>query len=839
MPDRIELSPELRSKLLDPDLLPKEITVNGKKYNPEAPVNAGFKGAVWKVKDEFGRIRALKLSIYDDYNDRSYLQELSRASVLEPYPVFAHFVDAGLCEHTIDANKYSFVGFVEEWIDGVTFDEFIVEYKEEISSSFILSYVQSMSNALNIMKVANLKHDDLHANNVMLVRPPKGSLIAEWSIKIIDTGSMKPFDSTRKKPKDDHIHFVDHLVLIWNAFHSRKMLLVRDKRFLSAVQRLIQTMLDDDITIALREPSQIVRQFEMAYTRANSLRAESQTALSSPFEFISAEHIADDRVLVDIFARSCPWLSKVEGVDPCLITGPRGCGKSTIFRWLSLKAHLHKDFCEIDSLRIAGFYVSCSSELQNRLGWMKTDALAERFRKDIIHYFNLLITREILHTLLFISQREDSTTAFGLGSQQENEICSFIENSLAQTERMYLHGVSRFTRILEAVESVMFATHCEMLRNNNIRNPLPETYLGDLTTLLSEKVMFFNVKKIAVLLDDFSTHRLPSPVQVILNQVIWERRPSHVFKLSSEKHGAILIDSLNATVDVTREMIEIDCGREYVALDDTKQVNQAIKFSTELLDNRLKSAGYLGRCENIIGHSEWDGGSLARALVEKRNGRSADQYHGIECIANICSGDVSTLLFLYRRIFEKGRVDASTSKIVSKRDQNDAIRSASRELFENIRYYYPHGTEMYNIVNAFGNLVRNILENAKWQKKGTSQVPTQCPRIELDQTSGSPIDTINDSQLELAKELIRRAIFIEMEPGLSRHSNVTTLRWQIRRIFLPCFGAALSKNDAVKEKIDWLKYFLTDPPGSCKQVYDKWPKKNSYASDRQGKLFGE
>ena len=45
----------------------------------------------------------------------------------------------------------------------------------------------------------------------------------------------------------------------------------------------------------------------------------------------------------------------------------------------------------------------------------------------------------------------------------------------------------------------------------------------------------------------------------------------------------------------------------------------------------------------------------------------------------------------------------------------------------------------------------------------------------------------------LEKELVRRAVFIDMEPGLSRHQYVTTLRWQLRRIYLACLWRLASQ----------------------------------------------
>jgi hypothetical protein len=274
-------------------------------------------------------------------------------------------------------------------------------------------------------------------------------------------------------------------------------------------------------------------------------------------------------------------------------------------------------------------------------------------------------------------------------------------------------------------------------------------------------------------------------------------------------------------------MVEIDCGREYIALDDTDQVERAREFAVELLDNRLKAAGYQGTADSLIGPSEWPERSLGRALAEKPEGRSLDQYHGLDCISAVCSGDVSTLLLVYRRVFERGNVTRESTSRVPKSTQHEAIVSVSRELFEAIRHHFPSGPQMYAVVSSFGTLIRNILQHGRWQKKGTGSTPTQCPRLELDQGEGAAVETLTEEQQSLARELIRRAIFIEMEPGLSRHGNVTTLRWHLRRVYLPAFSAALAKNDAVKRSVDWLKFLLTNPQGACDMVYRSWPKKDA------------
>ena len=133
--------------------------------------------------------------------------------------------------------------------------------------------------------------------------------------------------------------------------------------------------------------------------------------------------------------------------------------------------------------------------------------------------------------------------------------------------------------------------------------------------------------------------------------------------------------------------------------------------------------------------------------------------------------------------------------------------------------------------------MRAILEQGREQKKGDATVPSECPRIEIDQHQGGVIEELLPSQQGLAKELVRRAIFIEMEAGLSRHGNVTSLRWQLRRVYLPAFGASLAKNNAVKKDPEWFRFFLSNPKEACRLVLSTWPKRGS-GSEMQMRMKG-
>ena len=429
--------------------------------------------------------------------------------------------------------------------------------------------------------------------------------------------------------------------------------------------------------------------------------------------------------------------------------------------------------------------------------------------------------------MLLISQREDKENLFGLGKMQEEDVHKFLMDRLniKDTGRLRLQGVTPFEHLLETIESEMYFCYEQFLKRHNLEFTTSIPFLSDLTRFLKNTIKYFKDRTITFLLDDFSIHRIPAPIQLILNSIIWDRQPTHIFKLSAEKYGAerVMQESnieTYPTADITREFREIDCGQFYISLHDKGLLKELIDFAKELLDHRLVLTGYSGKSEDIIGYSQYPEGTLGKALRERE--KQYDQYHGLDIISQICSGDVSALLEIYRRIFSDGNVTQNTKNIVPKSIQHTAIESVSRNFLELIKSYQPYGKEMHKIVLNFGTLCKKILVKGYIMKDNRLNETT---RIEVDQITGEPDEDWTLEQEKLKKELIRRSIFIDMEPGRGRTTLGPTLRWQLRKIYCPAFACSLTKSTAIKWKTSDLKYFLTNPKEKCEYEFKtKWTK---------------
>lgn len=806
------------------------LELNGKQYKLEGIEGEGKKSVVFKAFNEFGIPVAIKFATHEDYKDRSYLSEISLANKLYEYQEFAKFHDA--VPISFENGTIKCIAFIEEWIGGVE-----IKNVKNITPTFIKSYITQFCQILNILRIKNLRHDDLNLGNVKIINPPPGYLKQELLVRVIDMGSLKEFSEPLKPIKngfDDLKMFCTHLALLTN-----KMMVCEGKRspsnkisrgYRQVIIRIINSILETDPAITLNDPQQILNLFANGFDEIENYETNKQEVkLIDPFDYISAEHIDNDNLLLELFAQSCPWLKEVSANKPLLLTGPRGCGKSMLFRWLSLKSLLLKGKKEVSESSYAAFYISCSSELRNRFGLFDNAPSVAQAREEIIHYFNLLLCREIISTLVLMSNKEDrKKPIFGLSENIEKDIFTYLINELnIPDRRLYLQGVKPLEYIHEVIIHEMNYSYKEMLKRNKLTTFTSLSFLADFTKFLKVKVPYFYERKITFLLDDYSIHRISEDVQKVLNAILWDRQATHIFKISCEKFGMTPVIETNSrtesVTDLGRELTEVDIGELYI-LQGEKDGNKSLKkFTSELLNHRLNLAKYKGTTETLIGKSKYEEhGTLAKAIRNKQR----YLYYGIETITKTCSGDISTLLEIYRTILRNANVKPNTVSQVAYSTQHDAITSVSGRFIDFISDYRPHGDKMYAIVISFGNMCNRYLTDGPMQLDTRTNIafPNDTTRIEVEELDKPAI--WEDWQNDLIKEMVRRSIFIHLRPSRGYHTGGKTLRLQLRKIYAPHCKTGLGKNIAIKMSNSDFHHFITSPKQFCEEYLRK-PQKNS------------
>lgn len=826
-----------------------ELSVDGRKYYlKHLQSTAGKKSVVWKVVDKNNNPFALKLATYEDYVDRSFDEELIKASRINGYPQFARIEGGELKLFQFGNKKIKCVAFLEEWVEGICLSD--IE-PDRVTIPFILSFLEKFCDVLSILKTLKLRHDDLHTGNVMIVKQKAGYLKESLELKIIDLGSLKSFYAELKPIKkgiDDTGNFALQLKFLLNKLHftnskERRILSSKENLFVEDAKKIMSRMVDGDKGRALNKPFLINQEFQNLNSRIFGIPPRSPLKLGDPFDYISAEQISDDKLLINLFAESCPWVADITNPNPILLTGPRGCGKSMLFRRFSLKALLSANDKLIDDIPIAGFYISCSAELSNRFNIISTKNQATALKEEIVHYFNLTLLKEIISTLKIISERQDSLSRFGIDDYIQSQVFNHIVGILRITNerRLSLQGVKPFTLLLELVKFELTQTYSAIVKRNKIKDYTTYSFISEVTKNLNESIPYFKGRKIAFLIDDYSVHRIPEHVQPLLNLIIWDRQSSHIFKVSSEKYGTVRYMFNNTSADLSREYTEIDIGRSYINLSESSKILKT--FSSELLNHRLSLAEYKGTADSLIGDSEYLEGSLGKQLY---SGKSANEaYHGLDTISQVCSGDISTLLEIYRTIFREDDVKQNRTDRIPKPKQHSAITAASRNFLDLTKTFHPCGPEMHRLVQHFGILAKRILKEGKlqWDAKSQKAIPNETTRIEIEESEFP--ETLSPELDKLYKELIRRAIFIELEPSRGRHTLGITNRLQLRRIYCPSFGVSLIKNNPIKWSQSEFKAFLNDPETKCKTEFEtRWAqstgrktKKDIPPEDSQQDLF--
>lgn len=844
---RIVMPRRSREYLLATQTMPKYIG----DYEVLGVLGRGYKGITFECRRK-GVVRttyALKLTIAQEYKDRSPGPEIDRMADLyrNDRDHFPSILDAG--DWRQDELGQDFVYFVEEKLGGKTFDKFLLENDDQVTVSFIETFIREMLAALTTLQDLDLMHDDLHSGNIMIRDSHAGARIG-----IIDLGSSKNL-GTSKKDRDDIRNLASHISQLLNIIEFRGEPKTGYEEYIIFGCKGLHALMSDDDPMRRPERARDLLGKFMDIIPKGSLRQE----LKHPFDFGNAEEVLDNDLLQKLSATSFPWKDKIESSSNLLVIGPRGCGKTTVFRSMSFTCLADAGKIE-DAMSRAyiGLYISCNKEFRLRFSSIHDDTLKKR-ENEIRHYFNLLVLREFTKSL------NAAKIANKMSAGDIERFCQFIRDNIFIDLSKNIKSESILDEIEGELVRLIGQARMSILGDKGMDNLTNQGFIEDLAMFSRERISAFTGKLLFLFVDDYTERKIPAEIQRALNHILFVPNSSYKSKLSSEVFGVLHDQSLGSFFDQDRDYKEINLGTFYIALPDQQKKD----FIMEIVDTRLKLCGYEGRVQDIIGQSLYPDKNLARSLKcefekraelrEKRKTQLLDDgldlqieeelktlqkktyYHGWDTICDLCTGDISNILEILDRIYTECGIQKASRNLIPSPKQNSIIQKYSLQYLNKIKGIPLYGKNLFEIVDAFGNMSSRLFKEYPRIDRGVErQDPYQLIRIEMDEGYNKIAETSLKNYRQIYEKdqagvdpdilwilLQRYSVFIDADESRSRR-NTLSRKILLRRLFCPAFNISLTNSECFTlDKYKWGK-FCSDPKGTAdRYVKDVIEKKTS------------
>ena len=725
-----------------------------------------------------------------------------------------------------------FIVFVYPYIVGESLDRYIRRHRTEIDIHFIESLLGTLFRLFFELQEREMAHGDLHAGNILVSRS-QYSLDTGIVFKVIDFGMSKV---VALEDKSDYLYLAEILHRLLRCINYQE-LTSRDRYVHQALtndflrRHLIETdLLADPLA---RNPARLFEKLSNLDVRFVELnRDRSELPILSPFDYPSCEQMGNSHILLKtLYSDRLLGLSQIQARTNLVLTGPRGCGKTTVCRALSLEYRIMAAIDDPARVHFIGVYYRCDDLY---FSFPRFEASKRKAAVDIpMHYVVVSLISETLQFLSRWCRRHfiDEYVRKERGIVQKiSEILGLTVIPAPGSDQM-LSLISKLAK--ERRRAARKHRFC------NVPSEPIEGYVGpealfDFCSILRSELSFLESRPLIYFIDDYSTPKITGALQRNLNRLFMHRTADVFFKLSTESPISFERGDIDGKEYVEeREYEVLNLGLRYLKSDRS----QVEAFLRDLFARRFSAVDSFkcGSLDELIGSYQRNENETARLF---RKGQNKNTFWGVETVSAMCSGDIHYIIRLVGRMVDDvGGIEYINSiKVVpriSPARQSRSVRSAAGDFVESVRNMPRRGDKLANIVSAFGNVASSYLRYRN-SRNASGRPPHQASRIE-------PYDPLNlgEEALELLNDLVRFSILIIDPRGKSRRGHIVP-RFYLRRYLLPHFNLTFSRRDSLELENREIELLLLNPEGfeRVKRVRVSSAEEMGAEESLQGELFG-
>ena len=774
-------------------------------------VASGNDGYLFRAhSDELKRDVACKIIprtnlAYSSEGQETWRAEVHKADILRS-PTVVKFED--IKEWEDKSEKIDCVVLISEFVEGQDLRSFIAENPNKISIAFVVHCLLTMFNLLYEMKIRNVKHGDLHTGNILVEDRSSYDLIGpRYVFRVTDFGVANATSEPRFM--DDYFQLADILAQLLLAV-DYQTLSSKDKFIFNALRNhfLARHLVEADVTRdpLARQPDKLLRRLQELESEFEKWATDDSPRLLSPFDFLSCEQIGDAPILLRaLYSDQFLGLADIESRNNIVVTGPRGCGKSTVFKSLSLRQKRRVEEATPKLTQYLGVYYRCDdlyfvfpryqlpepdrpetidipihfitatllAELLDSLEGWAMQYYPEEFRRAEAH-----LVKNLWVVLDIEPPREPGSESFQVLVVELQK-----QRRKAAERQRFVHDPKRV--IGKCFGAEVLQKVCEVLAG---------TY-----SFLRDRPFYFFI-------DDYSLPKVTKALQMNLNRVFMQRTSFCFFKLSTESPVSFVKSDIDDKTYVEkREFILHNLGLVYLHAEMIPKLS----FIEDIFRRRLSMTvdGYpVKELEELAGsNSAQNNNEDARQIRED----CKIQFWGKETLCKLCSGDIHYVISLVGDMVKLAGGPAEIAKVnktpkIEPKLQNRAIREAAGSFLKNLRSVPSYGEKLVEIVEAFGNIAHSYLKFRN-SKNETGAPPHQATRIE-------PYESfvLSEDAQKRYDELLRYSVFIEDYRGKSRRGKVVP-RLYLRRFLIPHFNLTFSMRDSIGLEPADFEQFLLNP----------------------------